>query len=150
MTLAFWATPSAVFALPTGAVTTVSLGTAPALTMPLLYLLAGLLAVVAVYRLRLSPAGQIVGAVLLTGVAVTAFVYAGGATVSVTGANCMKQTTTPFDPTVSTTLISGCANPIRIVDIQLSCDDPPPPSQPCTIGLTLNQGDSCYLPTCSG
>jgi len=145
--LATLVAPLAAFAVDTATVTTGPASAAPALTMPLILLLAVVLASVAAYRLRLTSVGRIVGTVLVAAVTAAGLAYA-GAEITISGPECAKQTTKPFDPILPALLVSNCPNPIHILAIQLSCIDPPPPLQPCTVGQTLTNGESCLLPSC--
>lgn len=141
-------TASAIF---TGQVTTGPAAQAPTLTMPLLFLLAAVLAGVAAYRLG-RAAGPIVGLALVAAVTFAAGLgYADNWTgIMIGGADCARQTTNSFDPSgPPMVLMSNCPNPIFILDIQLSCVDPPTP-QACVVGGTLANGEVCVLPSCSG
>jgi hypothetical protein len=137
---------------------------APALGMPLIVMLAVALAGVAMYRLRRTVGGLVVGFVL---VAVTVLAGLGYAImpplpITISGADCMKATVNVFDPsTEPTTLMSACPNPIQIVDIQISCGrDVFLNSETntsgaidmfplCKKGQILANGDACDLPTCA-
>lgn len=142
-----------------GSVTTDPVHLAPTLGLPLIFLLAVALAAVAVYRLRPAAAGPIAGFVLVAGLTVLAGLgYAVIPTITISGADCTKQTISVFDPNgPATTLRSNCPNPIKIVDITSSCDtrDIVFNSQTgtttlasCEIGQTLANGDACSLPNC--
>jgi hypothetical protein len=149
--VAVLAAPLTASALATGQVTTGPAAQAPTLTMPLLFLLAAVLAGVAVYRLG-RAAGPIAGLALVAAVTMAAGLgYADNwvNTIMIGGADCARQTTNSFDPSGPTMmLMSNCPNPIHILDIRLSCSDPPPPSPPCVVGGTLANGEVCVLPGC--
>jgi hypothetical protein len=157
--------PLAALAQPeTGAVTTSPLPQqAPALGMPLLAILAVALTAITVYRLRRAAAGRIVGLGLVAAMTVLAGIgYAVMQTITITGADCAKQTVSPFFPLEGETLLtSECPNLIRIVDIQDSCDGSvvSPNAETgmgsaandvaeCSIGQILANGNTCALPGC--
>ena len=148
--------PFAAVAQSTGSVTTDPFGqSAPTLTMPLIFLLTVMLAGIAVYHLRRTVAQPIVVLILVVTVTVLAGLgHAITSGITISGADCMKQTTRVFDPFVAvTTLTSNCPNAIQIVDIQnpcitdVLCDVQNLPS-PCQVGQTLANGDVCSLPSC--
>jgi hypothetical protein len=160
-TLAMLVAPLAAMAQVTGSVTTDPVRLAPTLGLPLIFLLAVVLAGIAVSRLRRTAAGPIARVVLIAGVTVLAGLgYAGVTPITISGADCTKQTVHAFDPSGSPmTLMSECQNPITIVDITTSCRKGPIfPNAPtgtttlsaCEIGQTLANGDDCRLPTCAG
>ncbi|HVN86038.1 MAG TPA: hypothetical protein VMW17_14455 [Candidatus Binatia bacterium] len=130
-----------------GAVTTGPASQAPTLALPLIPVLAALLACVAVYRLRLKFAGHISG-LLLVATIVAGFGYAGVATITIDGGACGKQTTNSYDPFAPPSLMNNCPTPIHILAIQFTCLDPPPAEETCVVGATLASGERCQLPGC--
>ena len=148
--------PHAAFAqLPSGTVTTGPASAAPALTMPLIFLLAVALAGFAVYRMPRATAGTVTGLVLAAAVLVAGLGYAKPATIMITGSDCAKLTTNTFGASgASAMLMSDCQNVIRILDIQLMCTERSrnesslPFLELCRVGQTLAKGESCALPIC--
>jgi len=133
-----------------GTVTTAPVGVAaPAMGMPLLALLAALLAGGGACLLRrtrgraLAKVGFVAALTALAGLA-----YANGSTViTIKDAQCGMQAVNPFDPSIPFTLLSNCPNAIRIISIQFNCEDPAGPA-PCSEGQILTNGQSCTLPLC--
>jgi apolipoprotein N-acyltransferase len=144
--------------IPTGSVTTDPVQQAPALGMSVIVVLAVAMAGVGMYRLRRTVAGRIVGFVLIAAATVLAGLgYAVVPPLTISGADCTKQTTSAFDPLEPTMLMSDCSNLIRIIDIQVSCagdmsslNSAPAidPVADCSIGQTLANGGACGLPVC--
>jgi hypothetical protein len=155
--LATFVAPLAALADPTGTVTTDPVHLAPTLGLPLLVVLAIALAGITVFRLRRAAVGPIAAVVLVAGVIALAGLAYAINTIVISGADCMRQTVSVFDPGGSTALRSDCPNnSIRIIDIQTSCGGVNHLSTaptgittfaPCEIGLTLAHGDECELPT---
>jgi hypothetical protein len=139
---------------PTASVTTAPVGqAAPALTMPLIVMIAVALTGFAMYRLRRSVGRAITGLVLVASVtAVAGLGYAIMPLITIEGANCTQETVSIFDPlNEPTELMSNCTNRIQIVDIRVLCDgkDSAPESLPdCRIGQTLGFHEACNLPFC--
>ncbi len=143
---------------PTGSVTTTPVHQAPALGMWVLVALAVAMAGAAMYRLRRTGAGAMVGAILFaTLTALAGLGYATGfIVITVDGADCVQQATQTFNPIDAYKLMSDCPNPIQIVDIEVSCGgDNSPNSSPnidgipdCTVGEILWKGAACRLPEC--
>jgi len=130
-----------------GTVTTapVSVAGAPAMGMPMLAVLAVVLAVGGGYMLRRTRGGAIAKVALIAALtALAGLTYATDGVV-IEGADCGMQTVHQFVPLH--TLLSNCTNPIRIIDIQLDCQALDPPGD-CTVGQVLTNGDSCTLPHC--
>jgi hypothetical protein len=157
--LATLVAPFAALAQATGSVTTDPVRLAPALGLPLIVLLAVLLAGVAVFRLRRATAGPIARIALIATVTVLAGVgYATLTTITISGVDCTKQTVHLYDPTGSpVTLMNDCVTPITIDDITTSCiagpispSSPTEPTRlpPCEVGQTLPSGADCSLPNC--
>lgn len=158
----FLVTPLAALAQPaTGAVTTSPIQQAPALGMPVLVLLAVALTAITVYRLRRTGGRRILGLGLVAVVTVLAgLVYAFLPTITISGADCAKQTVSVFDPLVEETLLtSNCANLIQIIDIQITCDEGAVAPNAtggiagdlfaeCFIGQILANGNTCALLGC--
>jgi hypothetical protein len=127
--------------------------------MSVIVALAVAMAGVGVYRLRRTVAGRIVGFVLIAAATVlVGLAYAGGLPLTIKDADCTKQTTSTFNPLDANTLMSGCPNLIRIVDIQVSCDGDMSSLNSaanvgtlpdCGVGQTLANGAGCILPVCS-
>jgi Pretoxin HINT domain len=156
VTLATLVAPLAAVAqlVPTGSVTTAPLGAAaPAMGMPLLALLAVVLAGGGAYLLRRAARGAIakVGFVAaLTALAGLGYAFIpSGITITIDGAECGMQTVHPFNPLNENTLVSHCPNRIQIISIQGSCTFDPSGPGPCSVGQVLADGDSCMLPTCT-
>jgi hypothetical protein len=126
--------------------------------MAVMVVLAVAMAGVGIYRLRRTVVGPIVGFVLVAAVTVLAGLgYAFVPTITISGADCTKRTTSTFDPLEPTTLMSDCPNLIRILDIHVSCGagDLLFNSQSngvtvpdCSVGQTLANGGACRLPVC--
>jgi len=146
-------------ALAQGAVNLVTTGPiqqAPALGMPLLFLLAVALAGLAMYRLRHGVPSRIMAVGFVVAMTVLAGLgYAMMPTITISGGDCMRRTTNPYDLFEHTYLMSACPNMIRILEIQFGCtpSQPSPGSQSlaipeCEVGQTLANGDECMLPTC--
>jgi hypothetical protein len=129
-----------------GTVTTAPYLGAPAMGMPLLALLAVLLAGFGAYlsRRRRGRVVKVALAAALTALAGLAYAIDG---VTIGGADCGMRTVHPFIPVGVHTLISNCPNAIQILSITVNCDDPAP-STPCTVGQVLTQGQGCSLPAC--
>ena len=155
--------PLAVWADPTGSVTTAPVHQAPALEMSVLALLAVALTAITVYRLQRRGRRRILGLGVVIGVvALAGLVYASFPTITIGGASCAMQTVTAFNPAKSqTVLTSNCPNSIQIVDIHVTCDgggDVVAPNAstekravavgPCSVGQILASGESCLLPGC--
>lgn len=133
-----------------GSVTTapVIVSSAPAVGMPLLALLAVMLAGGGAYLLRRAAGGAIAKVGLVAALtALAGLAYAFPNLIPVEGAQCRMQAVQTFDPFSLNTLVSHCPNQIRIISIQVTCEDPPSPS-PCSVGQVLANGDACTLPTC--
>ena len=144
--LAMLISPLTAHAVFMGTVTTEPAQQAPALTLPLIAVLAIALAAIAAYRLR--AAGTFVGLILLA--AVTGLAGIGYATLGLTvsGGECGKKITQPF--LQGQTLTNECPTGILILAINLDCNgDPPAPSNPCRVGETLASGQTCTLPHCT-
>jgi len=134
-------------------VTTGPLQPAPTLAMPLIFVLAVVLAGLAVYRLRRYVAGPMVGLLLFAAVTVLAGVgYATSMfrSIMISGPACMRETMSPFmDHGPPTVLMSECRNMISILAIQSSCTMfTQMPQPPCSVGQTLANGQACTLPNC--
>jgi hypothetical protein len=130
-----------------GTVTTAPYLGAPAMGMPLLALLAVLLAGFGAYLLRRRRCGVVAKVALaaaLTALAGLAYATDG---VTIEGADCGMRTVHPFIPVGVHILTSNCPNAIQILSITVNCDDPNP-STPCTVGQVLTQGQRCNLPAC--
>jgi hypothetical protein len=154
--------PLTAWAASTGSVTTSPIHQTPALGMPVLVLLAVALTVITVYRLRRTGGERIVGLGLVAAVMLLAgLVYAFIPTITISGADCAKQTVSVFDPLEEETLLtSNCPNQIQITDIQLVCDeDVVVPNAgggiagadavaECVIGQILANGNTCALLGC--
>lgn len=143
--------PLAAFAQsPTGSVTTDPVQSpAPALSVPLMLLLAVGLSAVAVYKLRRTAARSIVVVLVAAVTVLGGLSYAFLPGIDISGADCLKHKTNIFYPFIGfTPLTSDCQQPIRITDITLPCTDIPAPSQPCTVGQILDNGQTCTLPSC--
>ncbi len=126
--------------------------------MWVLVALAVAMAGAAMYRLRRTGVGPMVGAMLFaTLTALAGLGYAGSFVVTISGAECVQQTTSPFNPLDPFRLMSDCPNPIQIIDIQVSCGgDNSPNTGPnvdgildCTVGEILVKGAACRLPECA-
>ncbi len=131
-----------------GSVTTAPFGVgAPALALPLLCVLVVALVALGAYRLRRGGVGATVALVVVAMTVLATIAYA-VIDITISGADCLKSTTNTYfgDPL----LISECPNPIRITDLQCSTSTLPnvPSFTGCTLGQTLNNGDSCVLPFC--
>ncbi len=147
--------PLSALAQGAGSVTTAPVQGAPALALPLLMLLAAALAVVGVRRTsrrgtRAAAAGGVLVLLLLAGVC-----YGPAASVIISDAKCLRETTSPYDSTLFTILINSCPGLIRIVAIDPSCADTDcrsdtagVPSAQCTVGQTLSSSETCNLPSC--
>ena len=127
---------------------------APALGMPLLAILAMLLTVTAVVFLR-RPRSVLSHALVVLALMLTATVGLSLIpTVVVSGDECNEITQKSYDSSSpSVALLSECPNPIRIIELDLNCHhsdceqaELPPTS--CEVGLVLNPGQICQLPTC--
>ena len=155
--------PLPAWADPTGSVTTGPIQQAPALGIPVLVLLAVALTAITVYRLRRTGGRRMVGLGLVATVTLLAGIgHAIIPIITITGMDCAKQTVSVFDPLAGETLLtSDCPNPIRIVDIQVSCNEKvvAPGAQTgiggaandvveCSIGQVLANGNTCSLPGC--
>lgn len=154
--------PFAAWADPSGSVTTTPIHDTPALGMPVLVLLAVALTVITVYRLQRSAGGRIVGLGLVAAVTLLAgLVYAFIPTITISGADCTKQTVSVFDPLDEETLLtSNCPNQIQITDIRLVCDQNVvlpnagggsagvDEFAECFIGEVLANGNTCALLGC--
>jgi hypothetical protein len=130
--------------------------------MPVLVLLAVALTVITAYRLRRRAGGRIVGLGLVAAVMLLAgLVYARLPMITISGADCTKQTVSVFDPLEEETLLtSNCQNPIQITDIQRVCDQNVVSPNAgggsagvdefaeCFIGKVLANGDTCALLGC--
>ena len=135
-----------------GTVTTAPVGMpAPAMGMPLLVLLAVLLAGAGAYLLRRTGGGVIAKVAVVAALAALAgLAYANGGMgtiYTVAGPDCGIAKTFTFDPLGPNELLSNCPNPIRIIAIQLDCNAPDPPGE-CTVGQVLSNGQFCTLPEC--
>ena len=151
------AAPVAAFAQPANTVTVepVAAG-APVLGWPGLGVLVLALTVGAVLILRRADrsAARAVGVVtLLLSVAVA---YASVSNVTIGGDECHRVTQKSYPEFDSPDLENQCANPIRIIALQLDCDTakatapvPDGAGPACEIGLIIPPGSSCQLPTCS-
>jgi apolipoprotein N-acyltransferase len=145
---------AAVAQVPNDNVTTAPLAAyAPVMGMPLLLLLAVVLAGVAAYRLR-RAAGPAIAALGFVA-ALTVLASLGYATMVMTilpvqGAQCGVPTTQPFNPMGGTTLVSHCPNAIRIISIHLetSCMFGMG-LNPCQVNQILVNNESCSLPLCT-
>jgi len=145
---------------PTGSVTTVPINNAPALGMSLCVVLALALAGIGIYRLRRPVGSRIAAFGLVAAITVLAGLgYAAApSTITISGADCAKQTVSFFDPRLGATMVSNCTNRIQILDIQASCDGTEVNAATdingatnlvgCTVGLILADGESCKLPIC--
>jgi len=74
-------------------------------------------------------------------------------TIFIMGDECFERTEKMYDEEQSShTLESNCDNPIKIVELDLDCNEketaPHTGSQLCTLGLVLQRDDSCSLPNC--
>jgi len=147
--------PLAVSAQDGGSVTVAPLvAGAPVLGLPALGVLAIALAVGAVFMLRRSrrPGARLVGVVAIM---LTAAVVHGAVTnVIISGDECHQVTQESYEPFKNVELQSQCSNPIRIVDVQITCTiegEAPVESvaaPPCEVGLIVPPGGSCQLPGC--
>lgn len=146
---------------PTGSVTTAPIHNVPALGMSLFVMLALALAGLGIYRLRRTVSRRTVAIALVAAVTVLAGLGYAGATsiITITGADCMKQTVSLFNPLMDTTVISNCTNRIQVLDIQVSCGAGDVTAETdinsaangvhvCSVGEVLADGDSCRLPIC--
>jgi hypothetical protein len=149
------AAPLTVSAQDVGSVTVAPLSAAaPALGWPGLGALAIALAAGAVLMLRRSRplVAQTLGLVTL---ALTAAVGdAALPNVIISGDECHRVTEKSYQPLKSVELESACANPIRIIALELNCDrtgEAPVESLSdslCEVGLIVPPGGSCHLPSC--
>jgi hypothetical protein len=119
---------------------------APAMGMPMVALLAVLLAGGGAYMLRRTRSGAIAKVALIAALTALAGLTYATDGVLIEGADCGMQTVHQFIP--GHTLLSNCTNPIRIIDIQLDCFAQDPPGQ-CRVGQVLTTGQSCTLPMCN-
>lgn len=137
-----------------GSVTVAPFGTAaPAVAWPSLILLALLLGAVAFFILRRSRAVGATAVIMLALGAAIGVGYAAVLTVVVSGDECHEVTVKTYDSTADVDLVSECPNPIRIIELELHCNghndglgEVPVPD--CEVGLVLNNGESCNLPSC--
>ena len=141
-----------------GSVTTVPLALAPTMGIPVLVLLAVVLAGVAAYFLR-RASGRVAAVIGFVAV-LTGLTGLGYATmpmihmIMVQGSQCGMQTTQMFMPMTPTALKSLCPNPIQIVAIQGgmcfgdSLGSAPVFLTPCRVGQVLADGEECLL-SCS-
>jgi len=153
--LVIFGSPIAALAVPIGSVTTSPFGSAPVLALPLLLLLAIVLAGITIFRLRRRGAAPVaivaVGAALLVMAGVT---YATVPIIVLSDVACNARVTNSYTPTTLTEVTNHCINPVKIVDITFSCNALPDtvtgeiPSL-CEIGQTLNPGSTCRLPECA-
>ncbi|MBP1684031.1 MAG: hypothetical protein H6Q33_174 [Deltaproteobacteria bacterium] len=131
-----------------GTVTTAPYVPAPAMSIPMMVLLGVMLAGGGAHLLRRTRAGAVGKVALVAALtALAGLAYANGNTITIKDADCGKQTVSPFDPGAPQYLQSNCPNPIRIISIEFTCEDPPS-LNPCTEGQVLNNGDICALPEC--
>ncbi len=139
----------AVAVIDPGTVITVPSAGTPAIGIPLLLLLALALAGGGLYLLRHATGGVAakVGCVV-TLIALGGLAYAGIPTITISGAECGMQAVNTFEPTTESQLLNSCPNPIAIISIQFSCNDPAPPNA-CRVGKVLFSGESCMLPVCA-
>jgi hypothetical protein len=137
-------------------VTVAPLGTAaPAAGLPLLGLLALLLAIVAVTLLRRDRTAVRFATVLFTVAMVAGVGYSLMANVVVSGDECGQVTVKPYDRFADLNLESECANPIQIIDLEIECNGihketlvEGQPLPDCQVGLVLNFEEACILPSC--
>ncbi|MDX2166324.1 MAG: hypothetical protein SF182_04650 [Deltaproteobacteria bacterium] len=149
--------PAAAVAQVSGSVITGPLAVgAPALGWPALAVLTIGLAAGALLMMRRVPRSA---ARVIAGLALVLAAAAGRAavlSVIISGDECHRVTKENYSPVSEIILQNQCANPVRILDLQLSCIDAmgaQEPSEaipfpPCEIGLTLPAGESCELPLC--
>jgi hypothetical protein len=128
---------------------------APALGMVGLGLLAAALAIGAAVMLRRSHPRTTAALALLAVSTTSAVVYASAVHLIISGDECGQITQKSFSPLTSVVLESQCPNPIRIVDLEIDCTDIEhgeetqlPPVQPCEVGVILEPGEECQLPSC--
>ena len=144
-----------------GSVTTAPVGQpAPALGMPLLFLLAVVLAGVGVYRMRISAPSSIAMVVLAGVIAVAGLGYADGTALVIRDANCMMRKTATFPLNSFSHLMSECSNPIMIVALDYTCASGDVAANTvcpsgivdmlptCQVGQVLALNESCELPNC--
>src|SRR5579862_4243925 len=124
--IAICGSPLAALAAPTGSVTTGPLANAPTLALPLLVLLAVILAGLTMFRLRRSATTL----AILAGLAVAASLLSIGiiyatptTTITISGGACNGTVTNPYDPTSKTFLTNGCITPIKIIDVTVDCNN---------------------------
>lgn len=130
---------------------------APAVGLPLIFLLAVVLAGVTVYRLRRVAVGRVIGAALIAAwIGLAGLGYAVIDTLHINGTACMQQTASPYATMTTTNLQNDCPNDILIVDIQFACTSDTLPDQEtggasvpsCVRGNALQNGQICRLPLC--
>lgn len=139
-----------------GSVTVAPAGaSAPVISLQFLGLLAVALTVIAAWMIR-RP-GRVVGSVVaLVSVAMTAGIaYSVASNVIISGGECDEVTVKPFDAHAAVDLQSQCPSPIRVIAIDLACDDPCDgihgetlPLPGCEVGSIVNPGQACRLPSC--
>ena len=137
-------------AAPNGSVTTAPFAPgAPVMGLPVLALLAVVLAGVAAYFLRRATGRGVAGlAVLAVLGGLVGLGYATLPSITIQGAQCATSTTQVYDAFFENTLVSHCPNPISIVSIQQTCTLVAGPGGGCRAGQVLTNGASCNLPTC--
>ncbi len=127
---------------------------APALGWPALGVLAIALAAGAMLMLRRAgqPGTRLLGVVA---VLLTAAVGHGAANnVIISGDECHQRTQESYPPLKNVDLQNECPNPIRIIDLQITCssmDEVPAEAAPdplCEVGLVVPPGGVCRLPAC--
>lgn len=130
---------------------------APALGMWMLVALSLGLAGGAMWMLRRAKLGALAQvAVTLLVCTVVGVAYATRPnTIIVSGDECNRTTEHPFDPDaqVSGTLFNACTNAIRVVGIEVDCNDNESvgggglaTTPTCKTGMVLQSEDSCILP----
>ncbi len=126
-------------------------GSAPALTMPMLVVLAIVLCGVAAYGILTRSSRTVAGVALIAGLSLVANLSHANLPIVVQGADCNTRTTQSYNPG-GELLTSLCPNAIQIV--ALDCSTPVAPelfledAAACTVGLVLANAQSCRLPTC--
>jgi hypothetical protein len=129
---------------------------APLLGWPGLGVLVLALTVGAVLILRRSDRSSARAVGLVTLLLTAAVAYAGVSNVTISDDECHHVTQKSYPQFDSPDLENQCANPIRIIDLQLNCDAskitapvPDGAGRACEIGSIIPPGSSCQLPTCS-
>lgn len=148
--------PLTVSAQGIGSVTVAPLGAAtPALGLPALGALALALALGGFVMLRRSghTGARVLGVLAL--VLAAAVGHAAVSNVIISGDECHQLTQEDYAPLANVELQSECANPIRIVDVHLTCSAPGSeasgqsvPNPQCEVGLVVPPGTACELPSC--